>query len=451
MFKKILIANRGEIALRVQRACRELGIRTVAVHSEADAEAKYVRLADESVCIGPASSTDSYLNIPAIISAAEVTDAEAIHPGYGFLSENADFAERVEQSGFVFIGPRAETIRLMGDKVSAKQAMIKAGVPVVPGSEGALPDEPEEIVKMARKIGYPVIIKAAGGGGGRGMRVVHTEAALVNAVTMTRQEAQSAFGNPMVYMEKFLEFPRHVEIQVLADEHRGAVYLGDRDCSLQRRHQKVIEEAPAPFIAPKERARIGERCAEACRKIKYRGAGTFEFLYEKGEFFFIEMNTRVQVEHPVTEMITGIDIVKNQIRIAAGEKLGFRQRDIVFRGHAVECRINAEHPYKFIPSPGRITALHMPGGPGIRVDSHVYQNYFVPPHYDSLIGKVIAFGDTREQALARMRVALSEMVVEGIQTNIALHQDLMVDGEFGKGGVSIHYLEKKLSAAAKGE
>ncbi|HUU72293.1 MAG TPA: acetyl-CoA carboxylase biotin carboxylase subunit [Burkholderiales bacterium] len=451
MFKKILIANRGEIALRVQRACREMGIRTVAVHSEADAEAKYVRLADESVCIGPASSTDSYLNVPAIISAAEVTDAEAIHPGYGFLSENADFAERVEKSGFVFIGPRAETIRLMGDKVSAKQAMIKAGVPVVPGSEGALPEDPQEIIKIARKIGYPVIIKAAGGGGGRGMRVVHTEAALVNAVTMTRQEAQTAFGNPVVYMEKFLEFPRHVEIQVLADEHRTAVYLGDRDCSLQRRHQKVIEEAPAPFISPKERARIGERCAEACRKIRYRGAGTFEFLYENGEFFFIEMNTRVQVEHPVTELITGIDIVQCQIRIAAGEKLGFRQKDVVFRGHAIECRINAEHPYKFTPSPGRITALHMPGGPGIRVDSHVYQNYFVPPHYDSLIGKVIAYGDTREQALARMRVALSEMVVEGIQTNIALHQDLMVDGEFGKGGVSIHYLEKKLSAAAKSE
>jgi acetyl-CoA carboxylase biotin carboxylase subunit len=451
MFKKILIANRGEIALRVQRACREMGIRTVAVHSEADAEAKYVRLADESVCIGPPSSTDSYLNIPAIISAAEVTDAEAIHPGYGFLSENADFAERVEKSGFVFIGPRAETIRLMGDKVSAKQAMIKAGVPVVPGSEGALPEDSQEIIKIARKVGYPVIIKAAGGGGGRGMRVVHTEAALVNAVTMTRQEAQSAFGNPMVYMEKFLEFPRHVEIQVLADEHRGAVYLGDRDCSLQRRHQKVIEEAPAPFIPAKERARIGERCAEACRKIRYRGAGTFEFLYEKGEFFFIEMNTRVQVEHPVTELITGIDIVKSQIRIAAGEKLGFRQKDIVFRGHAIECRINAEHPYKFIPSPGRITALHMPGGPGIRVDSHVYQNYFVPPHYDSLIGKVIAYGDTREQALARMHVALSEMVVEGIQTNIALHQDLLVDGEFAKGGVSIHYLEKKLAAASKAE
>jgi acetyl-CoA carboxylase biotin carboxylase subunit len=449
MFKKILIANRGEIALRVQRACRELGIRTVAVHSEADADAKYVRLADESVCIGPASSTDSYLNIPAIISAAEVTDAEAIHPGYGFLSENADFAEQVEKSGFAFIGPRADTIRLMGDKVTAKQTMIKAGVPVVPGSDGALPEGPEEIVKIARKIGYPVIIKAAGGGGGRGMRVVHTEAALINAVTMTRSEAQSAFGNPTVYMEKFLEHPRHVEIQVLADEYRNAVYLGDRDCSLQRRHQKVIEEAPAPFIAPKDRARIGERCAEACRKIGYRGAGTFEFLYEDGEFYFIEMNTRIQVEHPVTELITGIDIVKNQIMIAAGEKLSFRQKNVTFHGHAIECRINAEHPYKFTPSPGRITTLHMPGGPGIRVDSHVYQNYFVPPHYDSLIAKVISYGDTREQALARMRVALSEMVVEGIQTNIALHQDLMVDSGFAEGGISIHYLEKKLAASSK--
>ncbi len=449
MFEKILIANRGEIALRVQRACRELGIRTVAVYSEADAEAKYVRLADESVCIGPAASANSYLNIPAIISAAEVTDAEAIHPGYGFLSENADFAEQVEKSGFVFIGPRAETIRLMGDKVTAKQTMIKAGVPVVPGSEGVLPEDPQEIIKIARKIKYPVIIKAAGGGGGRGMRVVHTEAALINAATMTRQEAKSAFGNPMVYMEKFLEHPRHVEIQVLADEHRNAVYLGDRDCSLQRRHQKVIEEAPAPSIAPKDRARIGERCAEACRKIGYRGAGTFEFLYEKGEFYFIEMNTRVQVEHPVTECITGIDIVKNQIMIAAGGKLPFRQKNITFHGHAIECRINAEHPYKFTPSPGRITTLHMPGGPGIRVDSHVYQNYFVPPHYDSLIAKVISYGDTREQALARMRVALSEMVVEGIQTNIALHQDLMVDSEFAKGGISIHYLEKKLSTSTK--
>ncbi len=449
MFEKILIANRGEIALRVQRACRELGIRTVAVYSEADADAKYVRLADESVCIGPAASADSYLNVPAIISAAEVSDAGAIHPGYGFLSENADFAERVEQSGFVFIGPRADTIRLMGDKVSAKQTMIKTGVPVVPGSDGALPEAAEEIVKIARKIGYPVIIKAAGGGGGRGMRVVHTEAALINAVTMTRQEAQTAFGNPTVYMEKFLEQPRHVEIQILADEHRNAVYLGDRDCSMQRRHQKVIEEAPAPLIPPKEQTRIGERCAEACRKIGYRGAGTFEFLYEKGEFYFIEMNTRVQVEHPVTEMITGIDIVRNQIIIADGKKMGFRQKDVAFRGHAIECRINAEHPYDFTPSPGRITTWHMPGGPGIRVDSHVYQNYFVPPHYDSLIAKLIAFGDTRAQALARMRVALSETVIEGIQTNLALHQDLMVDAEFVRGGTNIHYLEKKLAASSK--
>ncbi|HWH49212.1 MAG TPA: acetyl-CoA carboxylase biotin carboxylase subunit [Burkholderiales bacterium] len=451
MFEKILIANRGEIALRVQRACRELGIKTVAVHSMADAEAKYVRLADESVCIGPAPSSESYLNVPAIISAAEVTDAEAIHPGYGFLSENADFAERVEKSGFVFIGPRPDTIRLMGDKVSAKQAMTKAGVPVVPGGDGALPEEPQEIVKVARKIGYPVIIKAAGGGGGRGMRVVHTEAALVNAVSMTRQEAKTAFGNPTVYMEKFLETPRHVEIQVLADEHRNAVYLGDRDCSMQRRHQKVIEEASAPMIPMKERVRIGERCAEACRKIGYRGAGTFEFLYEKGEFFFIEMNTRVQVEHPVTEMITGVDIVKTQILVAAGQKLAFRQKDIVFRGHAIECRINAEHPYKFTPSPGRITSWHVPGGPGIRVDSHVYHGYFVPPYYDSLIAKVIAYGDTRDQALARMRVALSEMIVEGIQTNLPLHQELMLDTAFIRGGTSIHYLEEKLAKYSKVE
>ena len=451
MFEKILIANRGEIALRVQRACRELGIKTVAVHSVADAEAKYVRLADESVCIGPAASADSYLNIPAIISAAEVTDAEAIHPGYGFLSENADFAERVEKSGFVFIGPRPDTIRLMGDKVSAKNTMIKAGVPVVPGSEGALPEEPQEIVKIARKVGYPVIIKAAGGGGGRGMRVVHTEAALINAVAMTRQEAKNAFGNPTVYMEKFLETPRHVEIQVLADEHRNAVYLGDRDCSMQRRHQKIIEEAPAPLIPMKERVRISERCADACRKIGYRGAGTFEFLYENGEFYFIEMNTRVQVEHPVTEMITGVDIVKTQILVAAGEKLPFRQKDVNFRGHAIECRINAEHPFKFTPSPGRITSWHVPGGPGIRVDSHVYHGYFVPPYYDSLIAKVIAYGDTREQAIARMRIALSEMIVEGIQTNLPLHQELMLDTSFMRGGTSIHYLEEKLAKYGKVE
>jgi len=446
MFGKVLIANRGEIALRIQRACRELGIKTVVVHSTADTDAKYVKLADESVCIGPPPSKDSYLNVPAIISAAEVTDAEAIHPGYGFLSENADFAERVERSGFAFIGPRPESIRLMGDKVSAKRAMIAANVPTVPGSDGALPDDPREIVKSARSIGYPVIIKAAGGGGGRGMRVVHTEAALVNAVNMTRQEAQSAFGNPAVYMEKFLENPRHIEIQVLADQHRNTVWLGERDCSMQRRHQKIIEEAPAPGIARKLIERIGDRCAEACRKISYRGAGTFEFLYENGEFFFIEMNTRVQVEHPVTEMVCGIDIVQQQIRVAAGERLAFRQRDIINRGAAIECRINAEDPYKFTPSPGRITGWHPPGGPGVRVDSHVYAGYFVPPHYDSMIGKLICYGDTRDQALARMRIALSEMIVEGIQTNIPLHRELMLDEKFVLGGTSIHYLEKKLAA-----
>ena len=445
MFEKILIANRGEIALRIQRACREMGIRTVVVHSEADTEAKYVKLADESVCIGPPPAAASYLNIPAIISAAEVTDAEAINPGYGFLAENADFAEKVEGSGFVFIGPRPENIRLMGDKVSAKQAMSKAGVPTVPGSEGALPEDPKEVVRIARKVGYPVIIKAAGGGGGRGMRVVHTEAALPNAVHMTRSEAQAAFANPVVYLEKYLEQPRHIEVQILADAHKNAVHLGERDCSLQRRHQKVIEEAPASELTPKLRERIGERCVDACRKIGYRGAGTFEFLFEEGEFYFIEMNTRIQVEHPVTEMITGIDLVQEQIRIAAGEKLRFRQKDIELRGHAIECRINAEDPYRFTPSPGRITSYHPPGGPGIRVDSHVYQGYSVPPHYDSMIGKVIAYGATREQAIARMRIALSEMVVEGIQTNIPLHRELLSDTRFVRGGVSIHYLEQKLA------
>ncbi len=445
LFDKVLIANRGEIALRVQRACRELGIKTVVVHSEADRDAKYVRLADESVCIGPPPSAQSYLNIPAIIAAAEVTDAQAIHPGYGFLSENADFAERVESSGFVFIGPRPDTIRLMGDKVSAKAAMIKAGVPCVPGSEGALPDDPKEIVRLARQVGYPVIIKAAGGGGGRGMRVVHTEAALPAAVTLTKSEAQAAFGNPMVYMEKFLANPRHIEIQVLADAHRNAVWLGERDCSMQRRHQKIIEEAPAPGLNARALTRIGDRCADACRRIGYRGAGTFEFLYQDDEFFFIEMNTRVQVEHPVTECVTGIDIVQQQIRVAAGHKLALRQRDIVKRGHAIECRINAEDPFTFVPSPGRITSWHPPGGPGIRVDSHAYANYFVPPNYDSMIGKLIAFGDTRDQAIARMRIALSEMVVEGIRTNIPLHQELLLDEKFVRGGTSIHYLEEKLA------
>ena len=445
MFDKILIANRGEIALRVQRACRELGIKTVVVHSEADREAKYVKLADESVCIGPASSTLSYLNIPAIISAAEVTDSQAIHPGYGFLSENADFAERVESSGFVFIGPKAETIRLMGDKVSAKDAMKAAGVPCVPGSDGALPEDNKEIVRIARAVGYPVIIKAAGGGGGRGMRVVHTEAALLSAVQMTRTEAQAAFGNPVVYMEKYLENPRHVEIQVLADQYKNAVYLGERDCSMQRRHQKILEEAPAPGIPPRVIARVGERCAEACRRIGYRGVGTFEFLFENNEFYFIEMNTRLQVEHPVTELITGIDLVQQQIKVAAGEKLKLKQRDIVTRGHAIECRINAEDPYTFVPCPGKITFYHPPGGPGIRVDTHIYQGYTVPSHYDSMVAKVIAYGDTREQAIRRMRIALSEMGVDGIKTNIALHHELMHDALFIKGGTSIHYLEQKLA------
>ena len=449
MFEKILIANRGEIALRVQRACRELGIKTVAIHSEADKEAKYVKLADESVCIGPAPSNFSYLSIPAVISAAEVTDAQAIHPGYGFLSENADFAERVEQSGFVFIGPRAETIRLMGDKVSAKDAMKKAGVPCVPGSDGALPDDSAEIIRTAKRVGYPVIIKAAGGGGGRGMRVVHTEAALINAVSMTKAEAQAAFGNPMVYMEKFLENPRHIEIQVLADQHGNTVFLGDRDCSMQRRHQKIIEEAPSPLLPAKLRDKIGERCAEACRKIKYRGVGTFEFLYEKGEFFFIEMNTRLQVEHTVTEMITGLDLVQQQIFVAAGEKLKFRQKDIELRGHAIECRINAEDPYNFVPSPGRITTFHMPGGPGVRIDTHAYAGYTVPSNYDSMIGKLITYGATRDQAIARMRIALSEMMIDGIKTNVPLHADLMADNAFHLGGTSIHYLEQKLGMHSK--
>ena len=449
MFEKILIANRGEIALRIQRACRELGIRTVVVHSEADTEAKYVKLADESVCIGPPPAQQSYLNIPAIISAAEVTDAEAIHPGYGFLSENADFAERVESSGFVFIGPRPENIRLMGDKVSARAAMGKAGVPIVPGSEGVLPDDPKEITRIARRIGYPVLIKAVGGGGGRGMRVVHTEAALQNAVIMTRSEAQAAFANPNVYMEKYLENPRHIEFQVLADAHKNVIHLGERDCSLQRRHQKVMEEAPAPDLPVRLRERMGERCVDACKRINFRGAGTFEFLYENGEFFFIEMNTRIQVEHPVTEMITGVDLVQEQIRVAAGEKLRMRQRDVTIRGHAIECRINAEDPYKFTPSPGKITSYHAPGGPGIRVDSHVYAGYTVPPYYDSMIGKVIAYGSSRDQAIRRMRVALSEMGLEGITTNIPLHLELLHDVNVLRGGTSIHYLEQKLALEQK--
>ncbi len=445
MFKKILIANRGEIALRIQRACKELGVEAVVVYSEADREAKYVKLAEEAVCIGPAASAQSYLNMPAIISAAEVTDAQAIHPGYGFLSENADFAERVEKSGFVFIGPTPESIRMMGDKVSAKHAMIKAGVPCVPGSDGELPDDPAEIRRIGKSVGYPVIIKAAGGGGGRGMRVVHNEAALIHAVQTTKAEAGAAFGNPAVYMEKFLQNPRHIEIQILADNFKNAIYLGERDCSMQRRHQKVIEEAPAPGIARKLIERIGERCVAACKKMGYRGAGTFEFLYENGEFYFIEMNTRVQVEHPVTEFITGVDIVKTQIMTASGMKLPYTQRQIEIKGHAIECRVNAEDPFKFTPSPGRITMWHPPGGPGVRVDSHVYTNYFVPSNYDSMIGKIIVHGDTREHALARMRTALGETVVEGISTNIALHRELMDDPGFISGGTNIHYLEEWLA------
>ena len=446
MLKKVLIANRGEIALRVLRACREMGIATVAVHSEADKDSLHVKLADESVCIGPAPSPQSYLYIPAIIAAAEVTGADAVHPGYGFLAENANFAEQVEQSGFIFIGPRADTIRLMGDKVSAKQAMQEAGVPCVPGSDGALPDDPETIIKTAAKVGYPVIIKASGGGGGRGMRVVEREEDLIKSVEMTKAEAGAAFGNPMVYMERYLQRPRHVEIQVLADEHGNAIYLGERDCSMQRRHQKVIEEAPAPGIAAKEREKIGKACVEACKRIGYRGAGTFEFLYEDGEFFFIEMNTRVQVEHPVTELISGVDIVQEQLRVAAGEKLQYKQKDIVLEGHAFECRINAEDPYTFIPSPGLIESCHLPGGFGIRVDSHIYQGYRIPPNYDSLIGKICVHGKTREQAMAKMRVALAELAITGIKTNADLHRDLFRDPGFSDGGVSIHYLEQWLEA-----
>jgi acetyl-CoA carboxylase biotin carboxylase subunit len=444
MLEKVVIANRGEIALRILRACRELGIKTVAVHSEADRNLKHVLLADESVCIGPAAAAQSYLNVPVLIAAAEVTDAVAIHPGYGFLSENADFAEQVEKSGYIFIGPRADSIRTMGDKVAAIRAMQAAGVPCVPGSDGPLGDSDETNLRLARDIGYPIIIKAAAGGGGRGMRTVHAEASLLNAISLTRAEAQAAFGNGTVYMEKFLERPRHVEFQVLADGEGKAIHLGERDCSMQRRHQKVVEEAPAPGISMELRMTMGERCAEACRKLKYRGAGTFEFLFQDGEFYFIEMNTRVQVEHPVTELITGVDIVKEQLRIAAGEGLSYSQEAIHWQGHAVECRINAEDPRTFMPSPGTITQYHAPGGPGIRVDTHIYNGYTVPPYYDSMIAKLIAHGDDRTSALARMRGALAEIVVDGIRTNIALHQDICSDAAFLAGGTDIHYLEKKL-------
>lgn len=447
MIEKVVIANRGEIALRILRACRDMGIKTVAIHSEADRDLKHVRLADESVCIGPAPSDQSYLNIPAIISAAEVTDAMAIHPGYGFLSENADFAERVEDSGFIFIGPRSDSIRTMGDKVAAIEAMQKAGVPCVPGSDGALGDDTATNLQLAKKIGYPIIIKAAGGGGGRGMRVVHTEGALINAISLTKAEAGAAFGNDTVYMEKYLEHPRHVEIQVLSDGQGHAVHLGERDCSMQRRNQKVVEEAPAPGITDEQRERIGAVCVNACVEMNYRGAGTFEFLYENGEFYFIEMNTRVQVEHPVTEMVTGIDIVKEQLYIASGEPLRMKQEDIRLSGHAIECRINAEHHKTFMPSPGLITRYHPPGGPGVRVESHIYSGYTVPPHYDSMIGKIICHGDSRDVAIARMKGALSETVIDGINTNIQLQMDIMQDTHFEAGGADIHYLEKKLGTS----
>ena len=443
MLEKVVIANRGEIALRILRACKEMGIRTVAVYSKADRDLLHVRLADESVCIGPAASKDSYLNIPAIISAAEVTDAQGIHPGYGFLAENADFAEAVETSGFTFIGPKAETIRLMGNKVSAIEAMKKAGVPTVPGSDGAVTEE--NAVAAARRIGYPIIIKAAAGGGGRGMRVVHTESALLNSLFVTRSEAKAAFSDDTVYMEKFLEHPRHIEIQVLGDGNGDAIHLGDRDCSLQRRHQKVVEEAPAPGIPQDIRDQAAESCVKACKLMKYRGAGTFEFLYENEQFYFIEMNTRVQVEHPVTEMITGVDIIKEQLRVAAGLGLSLTQKDVKIQGHAIECRINAEDSKTFMPCPGKINYFHAPGGPGIRMDTHIYSGYTVPPNYDSLIGKLIAYGPTRDVAFARMRNALDEIVVEGIRSNILLHKDeIMRDANFARGGVDIHYLEKKL-------
>ena len=444
MLDKLVIANRGEIALRILRACKELGIKTVAVHSTADRDLKHVLLADESVCIGPARSIDSYLNIPRIISAAEITGAVAIHPGYGFLSENADFAEQVERSGFVFVGPKAETIRLMGDKVSAISAMKKAGVPCVPGSDGPLDDDEAKNKSFAKRIGYPVIIKASGGGGGRGMRVVRSENELTEAIAMTRAEAKSCFNNDMVYMEKYLENPRHIEVQILADGQGGAIHLGERDCSMQRRHQKVVEEAPAPGITEEMRKYIGERCTRACIEINYRGAGTFEFLYENGEFYFIEMNTRIQVEHPVTEMVTGVDLIKEQLRIAAGQPLSFSQKDIQIRGHAVECRINAEDPERFLPCPGTITRFHSPGGMGIRWESHIYTGYTVPPYYDSMIGKLIAYGENRDVAISRMRNALSEMIIDGIKTNIPLQQEIMNDENFQKGGANIHYLEKKL-------
>ncbi|MES2141716.1 MAG: acetyl-CoA carboxylase biotin carboxylase subunit [Pseudomonadota bacterium] len=445
MLTKVVIANRGEIALRILRACKELGIQTVAVHSTADVNLKHVKLADETVCIGPASAIESYLNIPAIISAAEITDAVGIHPGYGFLSENADFAERVEKSGFVFIGPDPETIRTMGDKVSAIATMRKAKIPCVPGSEGELDNDDKKNLKIAQKIGYPVLIKAAGGGGGRGIRVVHSEAALLNAISLTRSEAQANFKNPSVYLEKFLATPRHIEIQVLGDGQGHAIHLGERDCSMQRRHQKVIEEAPAPGITEKQRNQIGELCVKACCDMKYRGAGTFEFLYDKGNFYFIEMNTRIQVEHPITEEITGFDLVSEQLRIASGEKLGYKQKQVEFRGHAIECRINAEDPKTFLPSPGTITLYHPPGGPGIRVDTAIYTGYCVPSHYDSLIGKLIAYGETRELALARLRTALDEIVIEGIKTNIPMHQALVRDANFIAGGTHIHYLEQRLA------
>ncbi len=444
MFDKLVIANRGEIALRILRACCELGIKTVAVYSSADRDLKHVRLADEAICIGPAASADSYLNIPALISAAEVTDAEAIHPGYGFLAESAEFSEKVKQSGFVFVGPEADTIRVMGDKIEAKKAMIAAGIPCVPGNGEPLGDDNATNLKLAQEIGYPIIIKAAGGGGGRGMRTVHTEGALISSIALTKSEAGSFFGNSTVYMEKFLEDPRHIEIQILADSHGNAIHLGERDCSMQRRHQKVVEEAPAPGITEEQRKLIGERCAQACVDMGYLGAGTFEFLFEKGEFFFIEMNTRVQVEHPVTEMVTGVDIVIEQLRIAAGEPLSYTQDDIVLRGHAIECRLNAEDPVTFMPCPGTIDVFHMPGGPGIRCETHIYNGYRVPPYYDSMIGKLIAHGDDRASAIARMRTALSEMVIDGIKTNIPLQQDIMADSAFAVGSQNIHYLEKKL-------